>query len=228
MVIPLCKRFDFYFVKDASEEFYAGGDKILSSLLVSATVIQLNITPAYAKFRWRTTRADSDLWPFQSTISWPGSEPTYSVLMGILGHTLPPVHLTIDHDKTWPIRRIAPLLSALPSVISLELKSDRPQGLILDLTTPQSSSPNGWLLPRLQTLKISAAPIDRSLLLRMVQARHDGGPGPVRLVEGADALPSRLESVGIIDDTRCKRWDDKDLTPLRDIATEVRWSIAGL
>ncbi|KAG8979629.1 hypothetical protein FRB93_010023 [Tulasnella sp. JGI-2019a] len=207
MDTPLCRRFNFHFIRNASEVFYAGGDKILSSMLKAATKIHLEIFPWKAKFKWRTMK-------------FPLS--TQSIDLRLLNlfprYKLPVVRLVMHHNRTTrPTRQMAPLLSALPSVTSFVLKGARNSDLILDLSTPQTLPSKGWLLPCLRSLKITVAPTDRALLLSMVQARHGD---QIKLTDGDGALHSRLKSVAITGYT----WKGAGLTYLRENATEVDWS----
>ncbi|KAG9027080.1 hypothetical protein FRB95_008156 [Tulasnella sp. JGI-2019a] len=226
--VPLCRRFDllfpreFPFGRDASKTFHTGGDKILSSMLTSAKKIHLNVSLLKAEFEWWTTSEDDGSWPLESTIHW--VQPMGGVhphLLELLpNYTLPVVRLVVDHDGTWSIHAMTPLLSTLPSVITLVVKTAHPRDLILDLSSPQSSPSKGWLLPRLQSLEISVVPADRDLLLGMVQARH-GGIDLAKLAEVDGALPSRLKSIAVMG----FGWKDVDLTYLRENLAEVDWSI---
>ncbi|KAG9030707.1 hypothetical protein FRB95_003609 [Tulasnella sp. JGI-2019a] len=222
--IPLCRRFDFLFARNASEIFYTGGDNILSSMLRSATEIYLDISQWKAKFKWRTTRGDDGSWPFESTIDWPLiTRAIHERLLDLFpSYTLPVVHLVIDPDRPRPIRQIIPLLSALPSVTSFVLKSTHPRDLIFDLSAPQPSS-GAWLLPCLQSLEILVAHTDRDILLGMVQARHRDGVDLAKPAKGDKAPPSRLKSVAVMG----SGWEDMDLRYLRESVAGVDWSIVS-
>ncbi|KAG9007224.1 hypothetical protein FRB93_008047 [Tulasnella sp. JGI-2019a] len=214
--IPHCMRFNFHFVTDGSDEFYGIGSKILSSILTSTMAIHLDIFPTNMKFKWRRTSEDGS-WPFEATINW--SPPKEDLHLHLFSK-LPIVHLAIDDAKTRLIRPMTAFLLTLSSVTSLTFKSPHPRQLILDLSVPQSSSPKGWLLPRLQSLEISVAPTDRDLLLGMVQARHDGVDLD-KIVEGGGALPLRPKGVAVTS----YGWKDADLRYLREKVAGIDWSI---
>ncbi|KAG8868548.1 hypothetical protein FRB97_002204 [Tulasnella sp. 331] len=229
MTTPACTRFylgfnSIYSLKPLSEGRNDRKTALLSTM-ASATTACLSIFSETAVWKWRTKNsgaADDGSWPFEASIGWFSFHHMPDIIMRLRQllprHIAFPIHLIIRHGRSLDTNAIVPLLSALPSIISLEMKNGNSRNLLLPLSSPQLSEDGhrDWLSPQLRSLKLSLPVQNRADLLVMVEARHGFGTA----AEEEQLLPTKLETVTIDNSS----WGVEDLRYLKESAPEVEWT----